>query len=56
MSNAYDKNGTKLLNPDGTFRLPKTFARSGRKISRNDLCPCRSGKKFKKCCIDKHLF
>lgn len=20
---------------------------------RNDLCPCQSGKKFKKCCIDK---
>lgn len=24
-----------------------------RKISRNDPCPCGSGKKFKKCCIDK---
>ena len=24
------------------------FARS---ISRNDLCPCGSGKKFKKCCM-----
>jgi len=23
------------------------------KISRNDLCPCGSGKKFKQCCIDK---
>lgn len=23
------------------------------KISRNDLCPCGSGKKYKKCCIDK---
>ncbi|KRQ86214.1 hypothetical protein ABG79_01944 [Caloramator mitchellensis] len=23
------------------------------KIGRNDLCPCGSGKKFKKCCIDK---
>jgi hypothetical protein len=23
------------------------------KISRNDPCPCGSGKKFKKCCIDK---
>lgn len=25
----------------------------GIKIGRNDLCPCGSGKKFKKCCIDK---
>ena len=23
---------------------------SGRKIGRNDPCPCGSGKKFKKCC------
>jgi len=23
------------------------------KIGRNDPCPCRSGKKFKKCCIRK---
>jgi hypothetical protein len=23
------------------------------KMSRNDLCPCGSGRKFKKCCIDK---
>lgn len=23
------------------------------KTGRNDLCPCGSGKKFKKCCIDK---
>jgi tetratricopeptide (TPR) repeat protein len=25
-------------------------ATAGRKIGRNDPCPCRSGKKFKKCC------
>lgn len=24
-----------------------------KKIGRNDLCPCGSGKKYKKCCIDK---
>lgn len=23
------------------------------KIKRNDPCPCGSGKKYKKCCIDK---
>jgi uncharacterized protein YecA (UPF0149 family) len=23
------------------------------KIGRNDLCPCGSGRKFKKCCISK---
>ena len=25
----------------------------GPKIGRNDPCPCGSGKKYKKCCIDK---
>lgn len=25
----------------------------GKKISRNDLCPCGSGKKYKNCCIEK---
>jgi preprotein translocase subunit SecA len=29
---------------------PQTFTRPGDKIGRNDLCPCGSGKKFKKCC------
>ena len=29
-----------------------TFMREGPKIGRNDPCPCGSGKKFKKCCID----
>lgn len=26
------------------------------KIGRNDLCPCGSGKKYKKCCVDKVNF
>ncbi len=28
--------------------------RSGNKIGRNDPCPCGSGKKFKKCCLNEH--
>lgn len=34
---------------------PKTYVREEQKISRNDLCPCRSGKKYKKCCQKKEL-
>lgn len=26
---------------------------SGEKVGRNDLCPCGSGKKYKKCCLNK---
>ena len=28
----------------------KKPVRVGKKIGRNDLCPCGSGKKYKKCC------
>lgn len=26
------------------------------KLGRNDLCPCGSGKRFKKCCLEGGLF
>jgi preprotein translocase subunit SecA len=26
------------------------YIRNGKKIGRNDKCPCKSGKKYKKCC------
>jgi hypothetical protein len=32
---------------------PRTFTRPGGKIGRNDPCPCGSGKKFKKCCMQE---
>ena len=25
--------------------------RTGAKVGRNDVCPCGSGKKYKKCCL-----
>jgi uncharacterized protein YecA (UPF0149 family) len=28
----------------------KTIVREAPKVGRNDLCPCGSGKKYKKCC------
>ena len=33
-----------------TSESPKPFVREGRKVGRNDPCPCGSGKKYKKCC------
>jgi hypothetical protein len=33
--------------------LPTPAVRVLPKIGRNDLCPCGSGKKYKKCCLDK---
>ncbi len=32
---------------------PKTVVRRTDKVGRNDPCPCGSGKKFKKCCLNK---
>jgi len=32
---------------------PRTHEIIQRKIGRNELCPCGSGLKFKKCCISK---
>jgi len=34
------------------FKIPR---RPLYKANRNDPCPCGSGKKFKKCCIDKYI-
>ncbi|HPQ79810.1 MAG TPA: SEC-C metal-binding domain-containing protein [Candidatus Dojkabacteria bacterium] len=28
--------------------------RKGKKVGRNDPCPCGSGKKYKKCCYPKY--
>ncbi|HEU18238.1 MAG TPA: preprotein translocase subunit SecA [Deltaproteobacteria bacterium] len=30
--------------------VPETVVREGKKVGRNDPCPCGSGKKYKKCC------
>jgi len=32
-----------------------TVRREGRKVGRNDPCPCGSGKKYKKCCLLKEM-
>ena len=29
----------------------KPVRREGKKVGRNDPCPCGSGKKYKKCCL-----
>jgi len=41
-----------LMRADGSEINPivETYRREGRKIGRNEPCPCGSGKKYKKCC------
>jgi len=37
-------------NKDETKRQGVTVQRAGKKIGRNESCPCGKGKKFKNCC------
>jgi hypothetical protein len=39
--------------PSATPRPPVQSTHSSSKIGRNDLCPCGSGLKFKRCCIGR---
>jgi hypothetical protein len=41
------------LDVRGRPLLHTSFLQSRGKVGRNDLCPCGSGKKFKKCCADR---
>ena len=36
--------------PEAAAAQPEPFVREGRKVGRNEPCPCGSGKKFKQCC------
>lgn len=35
---------------DGKEKVKQSPKKSGKKVGRNDLCPCGSGKKYKQCC------
>ncbi len=38
----------------GKINYMNRLTSMGRKFGRNSLCPCKSGKKFKHCCIANH--
>jgi len=40
----------KLIGTEGEIANPKTIHSHEPKIGRNDMCPCGSGEKYKKCC------
>ena len=47
----YEKNGIPYYHP-----VIGVTMRKSNKVGRNDKCPCGSGLKFKKCCIDKGIY
>jgi len=46
----FKKEGDHWYFVDGQLVLPATQVNEGRKVGRNEPCPCGSGKKYKKCC------
>ena len=51
-------NSSNLANTAAIFqqRRTKQLVRDYKKIGRNDPCPCGSGKKYKKCCLESGEF
>jgi len=46
----FTRENGKWVYAEGLNPMPETVRREGKKVGRNDPCPCGSGKKFKKCC------
>lgn len=44
---------TEIMNMAEYLRCKRGLRLEGNKIGRNELCPCGSGKKYKKCCLLK---
>jgi hypothetical protein len=42
-----------LRQSDPEVTVSSTVTRTGERVSRNDTCPCGSGKKYKQCCLRK---
>lgn len=56
MQTNYDRNNAEIFGGhDSFFSTPKPNIEpivKSKKVGRNDLCPCGSGKKYKKCCMN----
>ncbi len=49
----FRKEGDTWYYVDGTIQAAEPVRREKPKVGRNETCPCGSGKKYKKCCMDK---
>jgi len=52
LASNYRKNKEQRTLENGGKVVP--FKRGSSKVGRNEPCPCGSGKKYKKCCLNKH--
>ena len=46
--------GRKVTKPMAVAPTPRQMGRRPPKVGRNEPCPCGSGVKFKKCCLNMH--
>lgn len=46
--------GPRVIPGQAAGGKPQPYRRPGKKVGRNDPCPCGSGKKYKKCCYPKY--
>lgn len=55
--NPVSGSGIPLLDDVFGFPMPdRPYVRAHPKVGRNDPCPCGSGRKFKKCCMNKGIY
>jgi len=50
LADEFDAMRLEILRTNPRYAARRPIRREGAKVSRNDPCPCGSGKKFKKCC------
>ena len=48
-----ESKSTEIMNMTEYLRFKRGLRLEGKKIGRNELCTCGSGKKYKKCCLLK---
>ena len=59
INDAMMDNAISNIDPTKSINIPRKqrqVIRVDNKVNRNDLCPCGSGKKFKKCCMGNGKF
>jgi len=55
MASILNKYNLEYFEPYDLLEREKAFASEKRKIGRNEPCPCGSGVKYKKCCLDSDI-
>ncbi|MDP3640228.1 MAG: SEC-C metal-binding domain-containing protein [Nanoarchaeota archaeon] len=55
MASILDKHNLEYFEPHNVLERERALSSEKRKIGRNEPCPCGSGIKYKKCCLDSDI-